>query len=83
MPLAAFPATEQPDAIASEVGEGDGLVLETGLTEQWRQLFYSGGSTDLEVHRTGREIRGDGSACVSRSALAAVAARNASGHRAA
>ncbi|WP_164921249.1 hypothetical protein [Rhodopirellula baltica] len=69
--------------IACEVGEGDGLVLEIGLTEEWRQSFCSGGSTDLEVHRTGREIWGDGSACMSRSALAAVSARNASGYRAA
>ncbi|EMB19059.1 hypothetical protein RE6C_00177 [Rhodopirellula europaea 6C] len=59
------------------------MELETGPAEQLRQLFYSGGSTDLEVHRTGREIWGDGSACVSRSALAAVSARNASGYRAA
>ncbi|EKJ99007.1 hypothetical protein RBSH_05691 [Rhodopirellula baltica SH28] len=28
---------EQPGAIASEVDEGDGLALETGLTEPLRQ----------------------------------------------
>ncbi|EGF25009.1 hypothetical protein RBWH47_01410 [Rhodopirellula baltica WH47] len=41
MPLARLPATEQPDAITSEVGERDGLGLEIGLTEHLRQLFDS------------------------------------------
>jgi len=49
-----LPATEQPDAIASEVGEGDGLVLEIGLTEQWRQLFDSEASF---VTRRGEGIK--------------------------